>query len=278
MTTPSSSNATKTTGRRNFRARGGVLVVSVVTVALVCSLLFVPKSASAQVEPQNQTQFVTLINALRTSRGLAPMTVDQTLVDGAHSWTLQMVADGSISHAPDLSVGVTANWAKLGENVGVGGDVQRLHDAFVASPGHLANLVDPAFTHIGVSVIRDGNKIFTTHRFMALRDSQPRVTPTTTPPTTAPPTTAPPTTAPPTTLAPTTTAPPATAAPTTTAAAPAPAVTEAAPTSAAETPATTAAANNPVAANDAEANEPGPSDELLAARMEALVNTLDALS
>ena len=76
-----------------------------------------------------------------------------------------------------------ANWQKLGENVGVGMTTDKLHQAFIDSPSHYKNLVDPDLTHVGVGVVlgRDG-AIFTAHQFMQLRSSAP----TAPPPTTAP--------------------------------------------------------------------------------------------
>jgi uncharacterized protein YkwD len=149
--------------------------------------------------------FVARINQLRASRGLGTLTVDPELTAVARQWAATMAGQGRIFHASDLSQGVSADWQKLGENVGVGNDVPRLFQAFVDSPSHLANLVDPSFTRVGVGVVNAGGRLYTAHRFMALAPPAP--------PTTAPPTTAPPTTAAPTT-APTTTAPPTTAAPT----------------------------------------------------------------
>ena len=55
-----------------------------------------------------------------------------------------MVANGGISHNPNLANDVSANWTKLGENVGVGNDVDSLMNAFINSPAHYHNLVDPA--------------------------------------------------------------------------------------------------------------------------------------
>ena len=57
----------------------------------------------------------------------------------------------------------------MGENVGVGYDVSGLMQAFINSPAHYANLVDPAWTHVGVGVTfaADG-RMYTTHNFMAL--------------------------------------------------------------------------------------------------------------
>lgn len=129
-----------------------------------------------------------------------------------------------ICHASPISAGVTHPWAKLGENVGTGPDVGSIMNAFVASPGHYANIVDPEFTHIGVGVVWDGNRMYTTHRFMKLQSSTPATTTTAAPTTSAAPAT---TQAPTTTVAtspapapsPTTTA-PTTNAPTTTTAAP----------------------------------------------------------
>lgn len=112
-----------------------------------------------------------------------------------------------ICHASPISAGVTHPWAKLGENVGTGPDVGSIMQAFIASPGHYANIVDPEFTHVGVGVVWDGNRMYTTHRFMKLQSA----TPTTT--TVAPTTTAAPTTV--LTTSPTTAAPLSTTAPTT---------------------------------------------------------------
>ena len=57
-------------------------------------------------------------------------------------------------------------------------------NAFIASPGHYANIVDPEFTHIGVGVVWDGSRLFTTHRFMKLQSQAPTTTTTVAPTTT----------------------------------------------------------------------------------------------
>lgn len=160
----------------------------------------------------SEAEFVARINQLRAGRGLGPLTVDPELTAQARHWARTMADAGRIFHASDLSVGVTANWRQLGENVGVGGELGPLFDAFVASPSHYENLVEPTYTRVGVGVVNAGDRMFTTHRFMALA---PSPTPAAVPPApAAEPTAAP--AAPPTTVAPTTTAPPTTVAPTTT--------------------------------------------------------------
>ena len=80
-----------------------------------------------------------------------------------------MVANGQISHNPNLGSQVSGGWTKLGENVGVGYDVDGLMQAFINSPAHYRNLVDPAWTHVGVGVTFGGDgRMYTTHNFMAL--------------------------------------------------------------------------------------------------------------
>src|SRR5438093_4007680 len=103
----------------------------------------------------DEAQFVARINSLRTSQGLSALQVHPQLVSKARAWAQTMAAAGRIWHST-LSDGVTADWLKLGENVGMGSSVEGLHDAFVASPHHYENLVDPAFNYVGIGVTMSG--------------------------------------------------------------------------------------------------------------------------
>jgi Cysteine-rich secretory protein family len=42
---------------------------------------------------------------------------------------------------------------KLGENVSQGDSVEAAHAALMASPSHRANMLEPAFTHVGIGVL-----------------------------------------------------------------------------------------------------------------------------
>lgn len=195
-------------------ARG--LISAALAVMLTAGLLVVGTAAAGAASPADEAAFVSKINALRGSKGLAALAPDAALAATACTWNDQMIAAGTISHDPNLAAeiaSISPNWRKGGENVGMGGTVDSLFDAFVASPGHYANLVDPQYTRVGVCVGRDASgKLFTTHRFMAVAGdgaaAPPPPPPTTAAPTTAPATTAPPVTAPPATAPPTTPAPP----------------------------------------------------------------------
>ena len=204
--------------RRSRSEAGIVLRYRHTGLLVIIILLFstlVPAASSAS--PATESDFVSRVNATRAQAGLPPLAVDGQLTSLSRGWAEQMRsgvcgAGNFICHANQISAGVTHNWAKLGENVGTGPNTSLVMDAFIASPGHHANIVDPQFTHIGVGVVWEGDRLFTVHRFMRLQDAPPPTT--TTPPTTAAPTTTvPPTTAPPTTTAPGVIAPPTTNAP-----------------------------------------------------------------
>ena len=176
-------------------------------------------AATVTVDPNAEAQFVSLLNDLRVSRGLPPLSVDDELTAAARQWSDTMRLNGGIFHTADQSAGISQPWVLLGENVGTGPNVTEVFDAFVASPTHYANLTNPDFDYIGIGVIWDGPRLWTTQRFRDEGAPAPTSPPTTsTPPATAAPTPAPTTTAAPTaTAAPTTTASPTTTeAPTTT--------------------------------------------------------------
>ncbi|HEV8297339.1 MAG TPA: CAP domain-containing protein [Acidimicrobiales bacterium] len=185
--------------RAALAAAIALLLVFVVPVGVTSA------GASADNPAADEAQFVALINATRAKGGLPPLTVDAELTGLARDWSEHMASGGCgegkrICHASPISAGVTAQWQKLGENVGTGPAVQPVMDAFIASAGHYANIMDPAFTRVGVGVVWAGSALYTTHRFMKVAgDSveppeddapapppstarKPRVTTTTAPP------------------------------------------------------------------------------------------------
>ncbi len=192
---------------------GSRIAHGVVALVIAFSAIVFATSTPAHAgTTQDEADFVELINNLRVSKGLAPLQVDGELTAASRSWAQTMSTQDKLYHAPDISAGVTSNWKALGENVGVSTshDTASLFEAFVQSPLHYKNLIDPRFTHVGVGVVyAPSGKMWTTHRFMQLGQT----TQTTSPPTIqAPATTAAPATAPPQTAAPVT-QPPATTTP-----------------------------------------------------------------
>jgi uncharacterized protein YkwD len=208
------------TSRRLVTTFATTVVVAVLATAWAVASPLSAQCAAAEVPanispaPTETAGFVDAINQLRVSKGLNALIIDSNLTDIAQGWAQQMAENDAISHRIDLTAGITSLWKTIGENVGVGPDVQSLMSAFIASPGHYKNLVDPRFTHVGVGSVRTTSGVlYTAHEFMALQsDSAGSVV-------TSPPPTSPPATRAPRAIAPVVTAPPTTVttmAPTTT--------------------------------------------------------------
>ncbi len=132
-----------------------------------------PANASSN---RDEAQFVKRINAVRASQGLARLKINANLTGKARRWAGTMAAQERIWHS-NLSDGVTARWQKLGENVGVGPSVAALHEAFVKSPTHYANLVDPAFRYVGLGVVTVDGRSFVSEVFMQRRLPNKRMPP-----------------------------------------------------------------------------------------------------
>jgi uncharacterized protein YkwD len=244
-----------------------------VAVAAAAASLVLPAGAVAADEPaavtvvedaaleRSTSEFLGLINSLRSSRGLPALQIHAELTASAQAWAGSMASSGVLAHDPNLG-SAASGWTSIGENVGMGPSVNSIWSAFLASPQHFANLTSTSWTHIGVGFVRSGQAMWTTHRFMTMGATPPPPPPPTAPPATAPPATAP-VTAPP---APVVTAPPAPVAPQAPATVPVPPVTTA-------PPATVPASGG---AGDADASIAGdPSAE--ADRVAEVINALQAL-
>jgi uncharacterized protein YkwD len=160
----------ETKGAMQMKKLLGTIAIGIAAVMLVAG----PAAADTGAD---EMLFAQKLNELRVSQGLQPLAIKGELFDMARGWSRSMAAAGAISHNPSLAAQAPTNWLKLGENVGMGPDVQSLHDAFVASPSHYANMVNPAFDSVGVGVVESGGVLFVSVEFMT---TAPTVQPTAT--------------------------------------------------------------------------------------------------
>lgn len=148
------------------------------TMALVFGLI-----AGAELSSAIATEFLggkerdltTLMNAERRARGLAPLPTSDALRTVTRRHTQRMLLQGSIFHTESISgevKGLFPQWAKLGENVGVGPSIPSTHRAFMDSPLHRANVLDDAWHTLAVGVMADGARLYMTQRFLRLRPGE----------------------------------------------------------------------------------------------------------
>ena len=135
-------------------------LLAATVVALIASVL---AATTALAGSSDESRFVSLMNASRGAAGLAPLTVDPDLVDDARRHTAAMIERGDIFHSSDAQLSAaTSGWTLLGENVGMGPNPDILHQAFMASPSHRANILG-AFNYVGVGTgIADDGTMFVT--------------------------------------------------------------------------------------------------------------------
>ncbi len=156
--------------------------------ALLVFLTMLPgTSARAAIDPTaSEIGFLQLLNAARAQNGLGSLQADAALKTVARDWSGQMAATFSrtqtvidaadpgncnksaLCHRPNLREaidGAVDGWTSAGENVGTGGTVQVLHDAFVASPGHYANIMG-RYNRVGIGAVFQNDRIWVTFNFV----------------------------------------------------------------------------------------------------------------
>ena len=157
--------------------------IAIVLVALVVMTVGLALPAHAGAEGD----FLSKINAARSSAGLPPVSMHSDLVPDARNHSAEMMAAGQIYHSSNLA-GVASGWEALAENVGAGPTVDSLHSAFMNSSGHRANILGD-YNYVGVGVVSDGELLWATVIFMRKGATPEPTTTTTTSTTVAPATT-----------------------------------------------------------------------------------------
>ncbi len=112
-------------------------------------------------------QIVLLANQARAAAGVRPLRWDQALAVAARLHCLRMAAEGKIAHRYANEPGLSARAAQAGahfslieENVAMAADPASIHDAWMQSPGHRANLLNAAVDRVGVAVVAVADGVY----------------------------------------------------------------------------------------------------------------------
>jgi uncharacterized protein YkwD len=99
---------------------------------------------------------VCLINKQRTSRRLPALRAQNQLDRSAQNWTHTMVAQNIFTHGTAFWNRISAvgyDWQVAGENIATGfATPQEVVTAWMASPGHCRNILDPQYASVGTGV------------------------------------------------------------------------------------------------------------------------------
>jgi uncharacterized protein YkwD len=105
-----------------------------------------------------EQQGLALLNASRAAAGVGPVVLNKVLTEYARAWSRAIVSGVvPFRHSP-IADGYrypdnVQNF--LGENVGHAETLAELHQGFIDSPPHYANMIHPGFTEVGFGMYYD---------------------------------------------------------------------------------------------------------------------------
>lgn len=126
----------------------------------------------ANVSPAEQT-LIDRLNKERVLHGLRPLQVDTTLTAAARAKSQDMVSKNYFSHTSptfgspaQLLQKYGVRYTAYGENIAQGGSAVQIHQMWMNSPGHRANMLNGAFTHVGIGVVSGSGGLTATQEFI----------------------------------------------------------------------------------------------------------------
>lgn len=138
-----------------------------------CMIAFVTLSASAQdSSARAERQLLAATNREREAHGLQALRWNAALAEAARRHAELMVEHQTISHQfagePSLPTRATqagVQFSALAENVAEAPNYQEIHNLWMHSPGHRANILDPNLTSIGIAVAASNGEFYAVQDF-----------------------------------------------------------------------------------------------------------------
>ncbi|MTD14131.1 hypothetical protein GIS00_09255 [Nakamurella sp. YIM 132087] len=151
------------------------LIAALVLPAAVSNAAPVPAPAAPQMVSFDK-QMIALINKARTDRGLPALQEARGLTSVSLYWSNQMNAGATgykLAHNPNAWTQVAENGASnrttWGENVAWSSSTstpaQEIFDAYMASPGHRANILGSAYRYVGMGTVGGSRGLWNTTEF-----------------------------------------------------------------------------------------------------------------
>jgi hypothetical protein len=136
--------------------------------------LSAPAQSHGTFDKEVEAKVFAELNQVRAEAGVAPLRLDPKLTDAARRHSLLLAEKQKLSHQfpgePTLSVRLHtagAYFTESAENAGVNSDPDNINAMFLASPGHRANMLNPAYNSVGIGVVQSGRSYWVTEDFAA---------------------------------------------------------------------------------------------------------------
>jgi uncharacterized protein YkwD len=150
-----------------IRQRGRL--VAVLTLALVTVGVLHASPADAALRPKER-QLANHVHRVREAHDVRKLQVSLKLSELARKHVNQMINQGNpVLHSSTSQMYSYMRQANchssLGENVGMDYSVGEMHQAFMQSSGHRANILRPSWTKMGMGVKVHNNRVWVTELF-----------------------------------------------------------------------------------------------------------------
>jgi hypothetical protein len=143
-------------------------------LSLLALLLLAPSAPAQQGATVAEQYLLQLTNQHRAEHNLPPLAWDAALARAAHAHALRIMQDGGVAQhqypgEPDVkarAVKAGAHFSTVSENVAGNGTAPIDFDrAWMASPVHRANILDPHLNVIGIAVVRGNGVLYAVQDF-----------------------------------------------------------------------------------------------------------------
>ena len=146
--------------------------MTVLAVTLLPAMAAMPSSPPPRIGSVAEQYLFSAANAERAQRGLPPLRWDETLHRAALQHAGEMASRESISHQypgeldlAERGRAAGARFTVIAENVAEALSAPEIHDAWMQSPDHRANLLDPRVDSVGISVMRRDGQLYAVEDF-----------------------------------------------------------------------------------------------------------------
>src|SRR5215813_13675413 len=142
-------------------------------------VFFSPARIFSQTVPTGEEKFLfDAVNHDRAEQNLPPVKWDANLAAAARAHVRQMAEHNRIAHQfsgePDLTKrahAAGAHFSEIAENVAESYSVSQLHIAWMTSPPHRANILNPRLTAVGIAIEKRGEEYYGVQDFSTAVDS-----------------------------------------------------------------------------------------------------------
>ena len=142
---------------------------------MLCGILLCA-SAYGQIASRPQRDLFAAVNKVRQEYGLPALRWDTSLAVAAQRHAVVMTEHWSAQHQfegePSLSARVKqagGHFSWLAENVTQGPNYEFIHEQFMHSPSHRANILDREMNSIGIGVVERGGQLFAVEDFSQVK-------------------------------------------------------------------------------------------------------------